>query len=145
MTFSGDNLQINIFQIFQGTPAKGETPKKVEKKEDKENIFSSSSAFPQETDIRQDSLVNESCTVEGAAMSLETDKYSCIAKLDDELEDEKWEERTAVITRNDHEEYLAAANSILHDLLGDVRTPVKRYVLPLTTDIWTRQSAVFVN
>ena len=67
-------------------------------------------------------------------MSLETDKYSCIARLDDELEDEKWEERTAVITRNDHEEYLAAANSILHDLLGDVKTPVKRYLLPLTTN-----------
>ena len=119
----------------------------MEKKEDKENIVSTSSAFPQEADIKQDSIVNESCTVDAAAMSLDTDKYSCIARLDDELEDEKWEERTAVITRNDHEEYIAAANSILHDLLGDVRTPVKRYILPppsdLTTDI--RQSAVFVN
>ena len=53
----------------------------------------------------------------------EADKYSSIAQLDGELEDEKWEERTAVITRNDHEEYLAAATSILHDLIGEVRTP----------------------
>ena len=98
----------------------------MEKKEDKENIFSSSSAFPKESDIKQDSIVNESCTLEAAAMSQETDKYSSIALLDEEQEEEKWEERTAVITRTDHEEYLAAANSILHDLLGDVRTPVKR-------------------
>ena len=104
----------------------------MEKKEDKENIFSSSSAFPQESDIKQDSIVNESCTLEAAAMSQESDKYSSIALLDEEQEEEKWEERTAVITRTDHEEYLAAANSILHDLLGDVRTPVKRYfLLPL--------------
>ena len=109
----------------------------MEKKEDKENIFSSSSAFPQETDIKQDSIVNESCTVEAAAMSVETDKYSCIARLDDELEDEKWEERTAVITRTDHEEYLAAANSILHDLLGDVKTPVKRYNRVRVPAVWS--------
>ena len=94
----------------------------MEKKEDKENIFSSSSAFPQETDIKQDSLVNESFDL---AMTKEEDKYSSIAQLDEELEDEKWEERTAVITRNDHEEYIAAATSILHDLIGDVKTPQK--------------------
>ena len=55
----------------------------------------------------------------------EKDKYSSIADLDCELEDEKWEERTAVITRTDHEEYIAAATSILHDLIGEVRSPVK--------------------
>ena len=54
------------------------------------------------------------------------DKYSCIAVLDDELEDEKWEERTSVITKTDHEEYIAAAEAILGDLLADVKTPVKR-------------------
>ena len=58
-------------------------------------------------------------------MTKEEDKYSSIALLDEELEDEKWEERTAVITRNDHEEYIAAATSILHDLIGDVKTPQK--------------------
>ena len=31
------------------------------------------------------------------------DKYLAIARLDDELESEKWEERTAVITSNDHQ------------------------------------------
>ena len=31
------------------------------------------------------------------------DKYLAIALLDDELENEKWEERTAVITSNDHQ------------------------------------------
>ena len=31
------------------------------------------------------------------------DKYLAIAQLDDELENEKWEERTAVITSNDHQ------------------------------------------
>lgn len=99
----------------------------MEKKEDKENIFSSSSAFPQDADLTQDSIVNETYNLGATAM--EADKYSSIARLDDELEDEKWEERTAVITRTDHEEYLAAANSILHDLIGDVKTPVKRYFI----------------
>ena len=121
-----------MVKYFQGTPAKGETPKKVEEKEDKENIFSSSSAFPQESHIQQDSILNQNCSLGASALSLEQDdKYSSIARLDEELEDEKWEERTAVITRTDHEEYLAAANSILHDLIGDVKTPVKRYFLHL--------------
>ena len=110
--------------IFQGTPTKGETPRRGERKEDKENLLGNNSAFPKDSDITQDSLVNESFN---STMNQEEDKYSSIAKLDDELEDEKWEERTAVITRNDHEEYLAAASSILHDLIGDVGTPpVKR-------------------
>ena len=47
------------------------------------------------------------------------DKYSCIAQLDEELEDEKWEERTAVITKNDHEENLSSAADILQELLQD--------------------------
>ena len=54
------------------------------------------------------------------------DKYSCIARLDDELEEEKWEERTSVITKTDHEEYIAAAGAILSELIADVKTPVKR-------------------
>ena len=112
---------------FQGTPTKGETPRRGEKKEDKENLSGNNSAFPKDSDITQDSLVNESFN-----STMNQDKYSSIAKLDDELEDEKWEERTAVITKNDHEEYLAAASSILDDLIGDVGTvgipPVKRLV-----------------
>ena len=32
-----------------------------------------------------------------------TDKYSAIALLDDDLEEEKWSERTAVITALDHQ------------------------------------------
>ena len=42
----------------------------------------------------------------GAALSaadLEGDKYSAIALLDDDLEEEKWSERTAVITALDHQ------------------------------------------
>ena len=50
------------------------------------------------------------------------DKYSCIAILDEEGEDEKWEERTAVITSNDHEEYVAAAGAILHEILDEIQT-----------------------
>ena len=56
------------------------------------------------------------------------DKYSSIAVLDEEAEDEKWEERTAVITKNDHEEYVSAAGAILRDILADVKTPIKRCV-----------------
>ena len=50
------------------------------------------------------------------------DKYSCIAILDEEGEDEKWEERTAVITSNDHEEYVAAAGAILYEILDAIQT-----------------------
>ena len=42
----------------------------------------------------------------GAALSasdLEDDKYSAIALLDDDLDEEKWSERTAVITAMDHQ------------------------------------------
>ena len=37
------------------------------------------------------------------AALLEADKYSPIALLDDDLEEEKWSERTAVITALDHQ------------------------------------------
>ena len=38
-----------------------------------------------------------------SAADLEGDKYSAIALLDDDLEEEKWSERTAVITALDHQ------------------------------------------
>ena len=39
----------------------------------------------------------------GAGKPLGGDKYSAIALLDDDQEDEKWSERTAVITALDHQ------------------------------------------
>lgn len=45
------------------------------------------------------------------------DKYSCIADLDDDHEDEKWCERTELITRIDHENYIESARSILDDII----------------------------
>ena len=135
--------------LFQGTPTKtGETPsKKVEKKTgDKENIYQPLD----EDDVNQpSSIVNETFKMENDSnivtfMQLSDqvkeaimpssdiaivgdDKYSSIALLDDQQEDEKWEERTAVITKNDHEEYVAAAEAIIYDLISGVKTPVKRY------------------
>ena len=38
-----------------------------------------------------------------SASDLEDDKYSAIALLDDDLDEEKWSERTAVITAIDHQ------------------------------------------
>ena len=55
------------------------------------------------------------------------DKYNCIAILDEEHEDEKWEERTTVITKNDHEEYVQAAEAILADIIAEVKTPTRRF------------------
>ena len=55
------------------------------------------------------------------------DKYSSIAILDEECEDEKWEERTTVITSNDHEEYIKAAEAIIHDLISEIKTSATRY------------------
>ena len=53
---------------------------------------------------------------------MNSDKYSSIAILDEECEDEKWEERTAVITSTAHEEYVAAARAIIHELLDEIQT-----------------------
>ena len=122
--------------ILQGTPTKGETPGKVVKKaEEKENIYSAS----EENVEGPSSLVNETFKLEkdsltfsdlreqhGVEMASEAeqggDKYSCIAILDEEGEDEKWEERTAVITSTDHEECVAAARAIVHELLDEIQT-----------------------
>ena len=116
----GVNQRIKIF-AFQGTPAKHETPTKAEEakptvSKDKENIYPT---FTENRDIEKTCIVNETFEVK-------SDKYSSIALLDDEQEEEKWEERTAVITKTDHEGYVAAASSILQDVLQDVKTPVKR-------------------
>ena len=58
------------------------------------------------------------------------DKYLAIARLDDELENEKWEERTAVITSNDHQ---VTGSIPQHDisLMQDIgiNTPIKNHKL----------------
>ena len=125
------NHRIKIFK-FQGTPAKHETPTKAEEakptdSKDKENIYPS---FTENKDSEKTSIVNETFEVKSAgdtsakpeAAENKSDKYSSIALLDDEQEEEKWEERTTVITKTDHEGYVAAASAILQD----VKTPVKR-------------------
>ena len=43
-----------------------------------------------------------------SAADMGSDKYSAIASLDDDLEEEKWTERTAVITALDHQVRLCA-------------------------------------
>ena len=133
---------------MQGTPTKGETPSKSSDKkheDQKENILR---PIDENNAVEESSIVNETFGSKSAKLltfkdlhsspdqvvmdggsSVKTsgdDKYSCIALLDDEHDDEKWEERTSVITKNDHEEYVAAAEAILSDLLADVKTPVKR-------------------
>ena len=99
--------------------------------EEKENTFSS---FDADKTVDETSIVNESYensssweSYESGQEAVETsaDKYSAIARLDDQLEDEKWEERTAVITSADHQDYFHAAASILQDVLAEVKTPVK--------------------
>ena len=48
------------------------------------------------------------------------DKYSFIANLDDQLDDVKWEERTSVITAIDHMAYLDTASKIVEDIMETV-------------------------
>lgn len=57
-------------------------------------------------------------------------KYEAIASLDagPENEEEKWSDRTAVITKIEHEDYTAYAQDILIDILKDVKTPTKGWV-----------------
>ena len=132
---------------MQGTPTKGETPSKSSDKkheDQKENILR---PIDENNAVEESSIVNKTfgskssklltfkdlhsspdqVVMDGeSSVKSGDDKYSCIALLDDEHDDEKWEERTSVITKNDHEEYVAAAEAILSDLLADVKTPVKR-------------------
>eukprot|EP00094_Tigriopus_californicus_P004230 TCALIF_04077-PA protein Name:"Protein of unknown function" AED:0.95 eAED:0.95 QI:0/0/0/0.5/1/0.5/2/0/125 len=70
-----------------------------------------------------------STVVEPPQTSLVSDaaKYEAIASLDadPENEEEKWSDRTAVITKIEHEDYTAYAQDILIDILKDVKTPTK--------------------
>ena len=47
-------------------------------------------------------------------------RYSAIANLDDELESEKWSERTTVITKVDHDNYISSARDIVTDIIQGV-------------------------
>ena len=47
-------------------------------------------------------------------------RYSAIANLDDELENEKWSERTSVITKVDHDNYISSARDIVSDVIQEV-------------------------
>ena len=63
---------------------------------------SSQEAFEAEKYLDQNNTPNDSNDGLTADDS-NGDKYLAIARLDDELDNEKWEERTAVITSNDHQ------------------------------------------
>ena len=63
---------------------------------------SSQEAFEAEKYLDQNATPNDSNDGLTADDS-NGDKYLAIARLDDELDNEKWEERTAVITSNDHQ------------------------------------------
>ena len=63
---------------------------------------------------------------EVATSKVVDNKYEAIADLDEADEEERWEERTGVITADQHKEYVAYASDILVDVVGDVRTPVKK-------------------
>ena len=74
---------------------------------------SSQEAFEAEKYLDQNATPNDSNDGLTADDS-NGDKYLAIARLDDELESEKWEERTAVITSNDHQ---VTSRILKHDKL----------------------------
>ena len=59
-----------------------------------EEYFTSTQSVKSEENLHRAAL---------SASDLEDDKYSAIALLDDDLDEEKWSERTAVITAMDHQ------------------------------------------
>ena len=114
------------FILQGGAPKDASTP--VIEKENAFPVIEAADTTVNETSIVNESYENSSSWEshdESGQEASETDKYSAIAELDDELEDEKWEERTAVITSTDHQEYLTCAASILQEVLAEVKTPVK--------------------
>ena len=74
---------------------------------------SSQEAFEAEKYLDQNATPNDSNDGLTADDS-NGDKYLAIARLDDELDNEKWEERTAVITSNDHQ---VTSRILKHDKL----------------------------
>lgn len=55
-------------------------------------------------------------------------RYAAIASLDatEETEEERWAERTSIITKIDHDNYQSYAREILDAVVADVRTPEKK-------------------
>lgn len=51
------------------------------------------------------------------------DRYGAIALLDDDQEEEKWSERTSVITAHDHQTNLVAAAAILEEVVAELEVP----------------------
>ena len=43
-----------------------------------------------------------------------------------ETEGERWSERTAIITRLDHEEYARYAGEFVSEIVGGIRTPERK-------------------
>merc|ERR1712080_267952 len=56
-------------------------------------------------------------------------RYSAIAGLDKDQDDEKWIERTTVITKIDHEHYLDSAREVVNELIDKMTVPETRDVV----------------
>merc|ERR1711935_531276 len=123
--------------ISKGSPAEvGESKeevKQVEQAKDKENYKPENANDGTDCET---SLQNEFFKTTSDSLSFnpdknedkqdkDGDKYFAIASLDEEHDDEKWLERTTVITKTDHETYLECAESIIKEVLTEVKTPDK--------------------
>ena len=55
-------------------------------------------------------------------------RYAAIASLDEaeESEADRWSDRTAIITKIDHERYTDYAREVIDDIVANVRTPEKK-------------------
>eukprot|EP00092_Neocalanus_flemingeri_P014065 GFUD01015174.1.p1 GENE.GFUD01015174.1~~GFUD01015174.1.p1 ORF type:complete len:732 (-),score=178.17 GFUD01015174.1:172-2367(-) len=80
------------------------------------------SSYGKVTAVEKEDLMYEDCPRLEEVMTRDPDKYCFIAKLDDQLEDVKWEERTTVITSMDHQDFLAAASQIVQNIMDTAVT-----------------------
>ena len=94
----------NSFPVFDGDNTIEEQTSIVNESYENSSSWESYEVSSSQEAIEAEKYLDQNTPNESTTTADESgDKYLAIARLDDELENEKWEERTAVITSNDHQ------------------------------------------
>lgn len=93
----------NLFPVFDGDNTIEEQTSIVNESYENSSSWESYEVSSSQEAIEAEKYLEQNSQNESTTGDESGDKYLAIARLDDELENEKWEERTAVITSNDHQ------------------------------------------
>ena len=93
----------NSFPVFDGDNTIEEQTSIVNESYENSSSWESYETSSSHEAIEAEKYLDQNTSNQSTTGDESGDKYLAIARLDDELENEKWEERTAVITSNDHQ------------------------------------------